>query len=119
MDMDYVVRSALWLLLIALLVISGSVYADTTGTIKQMVCHDESVSPVCQVSMNGAVNLATCATSGWHYTFDGTTAEGKNMLSIILAAQLSKQLITIGGKGNCALLGSSEDLRHVYITTAP
>ncbi|WP_269571448.1 hypothetical protein [Shewanella denitrificans] len=41
------------------------------------------------------------------------------MLSIILAAQLSKQLITIGGKGTCTVAGGSEDLRHVYITTAP
>jgi hypothetical protein len=117
--MEYVMRSASWLLLITLLFISSSLSADTTGTIKQMVCHDASVSHVCHVSMNGTVNLAACVTSGWHYSFVGTTAEGKNMLSIILAAQLSKQLITIGGKGTCTVAGGSEDLRHVYITTAP
>jgi hypothetical protein len=110
-------KSAMFCLAISLLWCSDT-FADTTATVKRMVCHDASVSPVCQVSMNGAVSLAPCATSSWHYTFDGTTAEGKNMLSIILAAQLAKQLITLGGKGTCTLGGGSEDLRHVYITTA-
>ena len=102
------------------LVLSANVFADSTGTIFRVVCHATGVSPVCHVSLNGTpTTLAACSTSGWHYTFDGSTTEGKNVLSIILAAQLSKQTITIGGKGVCTLAGGSEDLRHVYITTLP
>ena len=97
--------------------ISTNLFADSAGTIYRMVCHASGVSSVCQVALNGTPTLAACATSGWHYTFDGTTAEGKNILSMLLAAQFSKQTITIGGKGTCTLSGSSEDLRHVYITT--
>jgi hypothetical protein len=106
-------------LIFILIGFSSLSYADSTGTIKQMVCHSNGVSPVCHVSMNGVPSLAECSKSGWHYTFDGVTSEGKNILSIILAAQLSKTSITIGGKGTCLLAGGSEDLRHVYITTPP
>lgn len=96
----------------------GSASAASTGTIYRMVCHTTG-TPVCQVSMNGTPSVAACSTSGWHYTFDATSAEGKNIVSIILAAQLSKQTITIGGKGTCLLANGSEDLQHVYITTPP
>ncbi len=109
-----------WLSLIMLSAIfCGNVSADSTGTISRVVCHATGVSPVCHVAINGTPSLAACSTSGWHYTFDGSTSEGKNMLSIILAAQVSKQMITIGGKGTCTLANGSEDLRHVYITTLP
>ena len=99
-------------------ILSNLVYADSTGTIYRVVCHESEISPVCQVAMNDTPSVAACATSGWHYTFDGTTAEGKNILSILLTAQISKQPITIGGKGICTLGGGSEDLRHAFITTS-
>jgi hypothetical protein len=100
-------------------VLCGNVYADSTGTIFRVVCHATGISPVCHVALNGTPSLAACSTSEWHYTFDGSTSEGKNLLSIILAAQLSKQTVTVGGKGTCTLASGSEDLRHVYITTSP
>jgi hypothetical protein len=109
-------KSLLFALLSTLSICS---YADSAGTISSVVCHVSEISPVCHVALNGGLSLAPCATTGWHYTFNGATPEGKNILSILLAAQLSKQMITIGGKGVCTLAGGSEDLRHVYITTKP
>ncbi|WP_277373649.1 hypothetical protein [Pseudomonas sp. AA-38] len=100
-------------------VLCKNAHADSTGTVLRVVCHAGNVSPLCQVSLNGSPNLAACATSSWHYTFDGSTSEGKNLLSIILAAQVSRQTISIGGKGTCALSNGSEDLRHAYMVTAP
>lgn len=88
-----------------------------TGTIKAIVCHEAAISSVCQISVNGTPPGLPCASSSWRYTMDGTTTEGRNMLSILLAAQVSRQQITIGGKGACTLSGASEDIRHVYINT--
>lgn len=93
--------------------------ADSTGTIFRLVCHVADISQICHVALNGTPSLAACATPGWHYTFNGTTPEGKNILSILLAAQISKQTITIGGKGVCTLASGTEDIRHAYITTQP
>lgn len=94
----------------------GYSHAESVGTVKHVVCHATGVSPLCLVTLNGAPSLAACATSGWHYSFDATTGEGKSLLSILLAAQLSKQAIAIGGKGTCSSPGS-EDLRHAYMST--
>jgi hypothetical protein len=91
--------------------------ADFTGTVKQVVCHVQEISSVCHVSVNGSPTQPACVAQDWKYSFDGTTDEGKNILSILLAAQMSKQAVTIGGKGTCLLIGGTEDLRHVYITT--
>ena len=89
-----------------------------TGTIKSVVCHDKTVSAWCQIRLNGQPsNPLACATQEWKYTFDATTIEGRNILSLLLAAQLSKQEVVIGGKGTCSLSSSSEDLRHVFINT--
>ncbi|WP_194867373.1 hypothetical protein [Pseudoalteromonas sp. PPB1] len=91
--------------------------ASFTGTIKQVVCHTKHVSPLCQIQVNGNVSNQTCGTQAWKFSFDATTPEGKNMLSILLAAQIGKQQITLGGTGSCSLATASEDLRHAYITT--
>ena len=93
---------------------SGSSF---TGTIKAVVCHANEISPVCHVEVNGAPASASCVTSGWQYSFNGTNSEGKNFLSILLAAQMSKQTVTIGGQGTCSIAGGSEDMRHIYIST--
>ena len=106
------------LLKIAILgMLASAAQADSSGTIFRIVCHDNSISPICHVAMNGTPNVSSCSTSGWHYSFIGTTDEGKNLLSILLAAQLSKQNVTLGGKGTCDVAAASEDLRHVYIST--
>ena len=89
-----------------------------SGTIKQVVCHAKEVSSVCQVAVNGTPSANPCsAPGGWVYTFNGVELEGKNLLSILLAAQISKSTVTIAGQGSCNLAASSEDLRHVYIHT--
>lgn len=110
-------RRYLFLLIVIPMFFCSLVYADSSGTVSRLVCHVADVSRVCQVELNDSKSAAACATSNWHYTFDGATVEGQNVLSIILAAQLSKQRLYIGGKGTCTLTGSSEDLRHVYIST--
>ncbi|WP_010381721.1 hypothetical protein [Pseudoalteromonas rubra] len=91
--------------------------ASFTGTIKQVVCHTKSISPLCQVQVNGSVSNQTCGTQSWKFSFDATSSEGQNILSILLAAQIGKQQITLGGTGSCTLATASEDLRHAYITT--
>ncbi len=96
--------------LILTAVFSGGAYAAFTGTINRVVCHAEGVSPVCQIAVNGTPVVALCATSGWHYTFDGTTEEGKNILSILLASQISKQAITIGSKRSVSTYFSPDHL---------
>lgn len=107
-----------WLLSGILLVSTNALAGSSfTGTINKIVCHTSGISPTCQVSLNGTPSNETCGTSSWKYTFDGTTPEGKNILSILLAAQVGKQSITLGGTGACVLSSGSEDLRHAYITT--
>ncbi|KZN38765.1 hypothetical protein N474_21095 [Pseudoalteromonas luteoviolacea CPMOR-2] len=92
--------------------------SEYRGTVKHVVCHVETVSPVCQVMLNGTPNAETCAKdSSWKYTFDGTTPEGKNILSILMAAQMSGKTVGIRGLDKCTLATGSEDLRHVYIET--
>lgn len=87
------------------------------GTIKQVVCHAKEISSICHLSVNGTPTEQPCGAGGWPYSFIGTNAEGKNLLSILLAAQLSNSHVTIGGQGTCNIIGGSEDLRHVYINT--
>ena len=91
--------------------------ASFTGTINKVVCHTTGISPNCQIQVNGTIANQTCGTSGWKFTFDGSTNEGKNILSILLASQVAKQSITLGGTGQCNFASTSEDLRHAYITT--
>jgi hypothetical protein len=67
--------------------------------------------------LNGSAPNLECAKQAWRYTFNGTNAEGKNILSILLAAQVGRAQVIVGGKGVCNLSGSSEDIRHVYINT--
>ncbi len=106
------------LLLVALSICPLISLATTyNGTILRVVCHEQDTSPLCQVQLNGEVPSLACATQAWKYSFDATTQEGRNILSILLAAQVSKQNVTIEGKGTCSLSSSSEDLRHVYINT--
>jgi hypothetical protein len=119
MKFGRLMKRKLLVLIIFLTVFSAQSFAGGfTGTIRSIVCHEKNVSPTCQVSVNGVPSgQPDCATSGWKFSFDGTTVEGRNMLSIMLAAQLSKQKIAIGGKGHCSVSSASEDLRHVYIIT--
>ncbi|WP_065792579.1 hypothetical protein [Pseudoalteromonas luteoviolacea] len=92
--------------------------SEYTGTIKQVVCHAETVSSVCQVMLNGTPFSESCAKeNSWKYTFNGATPEGKNILSILLAAQMSGKTVGIRGLDKCTLAAGSEDLRHVYIET--
>ena len=102
--------------------LSGTDAVATTfvGTIKNVVCHASGITDVCQVAVNGTVSSHPCIANGlgWVYTLDGTNENGKNLLSILLAAQVSRSVVTIGGTGVCNLVGSSEDLRHVYIDTS-
>ncbi|WP_281628853.1 hypothetical protein [Vibrio sp. St2] len=103
-----------------LTLISASAFAgnsDFSGTIKSVVCHADNISPVCHVAVNGTPSNRGCANSDWHYTFKGTSAEGKNFLSILLAAQMSGKLVTLAGIGTCNLAEGSADLRHVFIST--
>jgi hypothetical protein len=101
------------------LVISSYSFAGAsfTGTINKVVCHTTGISQNCQIQVNGAISSQICGTSSWRFTFDGSTNEGKNILSILLASQVSKQTITLGGTGQCSFSLTSEDLRHAYITT--
>tara|TARA_R110001599_G_scaffold249359_1_gene449224 strand:- start:12082 stop:12417 length:336 start_codon:yes stop_codon:yes gene_type:complete len=105
-----------YLVLMLVLFSAQSFGGGFTGTIRSIVCHEQNVSPTCQISVNGVpTGQPVCATSSWRFSFDGTTIEGRNMLSIMLAAQVSKQKIAIGGKGYCSVSSASEDVRHVYI----
>lgn len=107
---------------LALIIFSGflsfNVYAGSsyTGTIRAVVCHAQSITSICQVEVNGVVQNETCGTSNWKYTLEGATIEGKNMLSILLAAQMSGKEVVMAGTG-CSPGRASEDLRHVYIVT--
>ena len=97
----------------------GSVYAGSnyTGTIKAVVCHAPELTNVCQIQLNGAVENETCSSSyPWKYSFVGTTDEGRNMLSILLAAQMAGKTVVMQGTG-CSISPVSENLRHVYIYT--
>ena len=68
--------------------------------------------------LNGTPNgQPACSSDGWRYSFDGVTSEGKNILSLPLAAQTAKQTVMMGGRGACTLSPNSEDIRHVYIVT--
>lgn len=109
-----------YILMFAFAFITSNSYAagsSFTGTIKNVVCHANNISPVCNVQVNGEPAGRGCSTADWHYAFDGTNAEGKNFLSILLAAQISRQTVVIAGQGTCDLAGGSDDLRHIYITT--
>jgi hypothetical protein len=110
-------KKSLLFLLCILLSFHSLAGASFTGTIKSVVCHTKSTSPLCQIQVNGNVRNETCGTSSWKFSFDAANPEGKNILSILLAAQMSKQQITLGGTGSCSFAGGSEDLRHAYITT--
>lgn len=95
--------------------IAGSTY---TGVIGSVVCHATGVSSLCQVSVPGSVGGETCSQGSlWKYTFNGATAEGKNLLAIMLAAQVSRQTVEIGVLGTCSLAAGSEDIRHTYIVS--
>lgn len=86
-----------------------------TGKVSSVVCHATGVSSLCQVSLVGTPTGETCSSSGWKYTFNGATSEGKNLLAILLAAQVSQRDLALGGRGVCTLVSDSEDLRHAYI----
>lgn len=92
---------------------------EYVGKIRAVVCH--TIGVVCQVQLNNPHTGAGCvtATSSWPYSFDGSTAVGKNILAVLLAAQASKETVIIGGLDSCNLVGGSgsEDLRHAYIYT--
>jgi hypothetical protein len=92
--------------------LAGSAY---TGKLSSVVCHATVVGGACQVSLVGTPTGETCSSSGWKYTFNGTTPEGKNLLAILLAAQVAQRDVALGGLGVCTLAGGSEDLRHAYI----
>ncbi|NRG05552.1 hypothetical protein HRJ46_19855 [Vibrio coralliilyticus] len=107
-------------ILAALTLISSNVFAGNSsfaGAIKAVVCHTDSLSPVCHVEVNGTPSNRGCSDSTWHYTFNGTTPEGRNFLSILLAAQMSGKTAVLEGTGTCNLAKGSADLRHVFIST--
>ena len=108
-----------FLLSMAMILLSANVsaFTESTGTVHRLVCHDNSVSPICHIDISGSLNVADCVDSSWEYSFISTTDEGKNLLSILLAAQLSSKPVTLAGKGTCLVAGGTEDLRHAYITT--
>ena len=111
-------KSAKYWLLTGLFLV-GSAYGGSnyTGTIKAVVCHAPELTNVCQVQLNGVVENETCSASyPWKYSFVGTTDEGRNMLSILLAAQMAGKTVAMQGTG-CSISPVSENLRHVYIYT--
>ena len=87
-----------------------------TGPVGKIICHAASTSSLCRVSVNGEVEGESCATSGWDYTFDGATPEGKNLLSMLLAAHVSRQVVGISGTGTCTLSPDSENMQFIYIS---
>jgi hypothetical protein len=105
----------------AVVFLSGAASASTTwGTIKRVVCHADGVSPICQVSLNEPFqNACGSPIKEWSFHFNGTTAQGKNLLAIVLAAQSARQLVMVGGTGVCTFgTGGSEEMRHIFIDTS-
>ena len=87
-----------------------------TGKIEAVVCH--TFSPICQIRVLGPVDGNTCSPGAhWQYAFDSSTSEGKNILSLLVSAQMANKKVALGGLNSCAVTstGESEDLRHVYI----
>jgi hypothetical protein len=57
---------------------------------------------------------AGCNSNSWDFAFNSSSDTGKNTLSLVLAAELSKRLVVIGGTGLCDLNPTVEDLRYIY-----
>lgn len=96
----------------------ASAYASatlTTAKIKYLTCHSKNNSSNCLVRLDVAPFKNGCSTADWQYALDGTTSEGKNMLAILLAAQMMDSKVTIGGNGVCTKTLSSEDIGWVHI----
>ncbi|WP_157633191.1 hypothetical protein [Vibrio bivalvicida] len=106
------------LCVLMLIVNSNVVWASQyVGTVRNVVCHSKNITSLCQVRLNRSIQGSTCATTEWTYVFDGSTIEGKNLLSILISAQVSKSTVVIGGTGSCSLNDESEDIRHIFIDT--
>ena len=57
---------------------------------------------------------AGCNSNSWDFVFNSSTDTGKNTLSVVLAAEMSKRTVVIGGTGLCKLFPSTEDLTYIY-----
>ena len=69
---------------------------------------------VVMVSSTHNEDKPECNTNGWSYAFDSGTDTGRSMLSIALAAEISKKEVYISGTGACDINETVEDLKYLY-----
>lgn len=102
------------IILLIMLFASGSVNAGAyKGNVINVYC--SSVTGICSISLaNGISKLApNCSPSGNTFAFDSTTNEGKNMLSLSLAALIGARYVSYTGSGTCTILSYSQNLTHI------
>jgi hypothetical protein len=58
----------------------------------------------------------SCGTgaSQWDFALDLTTAHGKTIYALVLAAQAAQTTVTAGGLGTCTLRAGYEDLDYIH-----
>jgi uncharacterized membrane protein len=109
------------LLMLLGMVISNPLIASTYNGVITGI----GVGPHYDASCSGATSCAVimvdsshtkaeCNSNSWSFAFDASTDTGKNILSLALAAEMSKQIVVIGGTGLCTIQGSIEDLKYLY-----
>jgi hypothetical protein len=72
-----------------------------------------------QSTRNGTVPACATDNSGTVYrlAFDSTTAGGKSMLAILIAAHNAGENIFFNGTGTCTVIGTVESLQSVQTAT--
>ncbi len=82
-----------------------------TGTVKA----NTIVTAATHVELSGSRGRPDCANSdsGKYWAVDTDTPEGKNILSVLLAAKLASKEVTVWGSGTC--IGAMESIVQVGI----
>jgi hypothetical protein len=75
-----------------ILVLGGKVFFFTTGT---------------------RTSMPTCQTQGSRWVFNGASAEGQAMLSVLLTAYASNKAILVHGTGACTDWGDTESVEFI------
>lgn len=58
--------------------------------------------------------MPSCASAGARWVFNGATAEGQAMMSVLLTYYASGKLVVVQGTGACADWGDTESVEYIW-----
>ena len=92
---------------------SSTFAGDTTGKVNLVYVHGYNDFILFSLTSTQP-NFSSCAVSG-RYAISTSTQQGKNILSVVLAAKAAGLSITVSRKNTCTTHGDAEDINAVVV----